>query len=367
MSTPPTRLSSLVSRLSPPIRPSVVSLDAYVPGEQRPVPDLVKLNTNENPYPPSPAVAAALSAFPAAALARYPDPACTALRRRLAELHGCSPENIIVGNGSDEVLRLATRAFTVPGGSIATFDPSYSLYPVLAAAEELTTRRVPLAPGFAWADPTPADLADATLFFLTNPNAPTGVLYPRAAIQTFCESFPGTVLIDEAYADFATGPDSGSWAPYAAASQNTIVCRTLSKSHSLAGLRLGYLVGPRLLIDAVCKLKDSYNIDALAQAIALAALSDLAPMQANTERIRATREATRAALEARGWSVVPSQSNFLFAAPPPSAPPAADIFQSLREKNILVRHFPGPRTGDHLRITIGTGDQMSTLLAALPA
>ena len=351
---------------TPTVRPSVLALEAYVPGEQRPIPDLVKLNTNENPYPPSPAVAAALANFPAAALARYPDPACAALRRRLAELHGCQPENIIVGNGSDEVLRLATRAFTVPGGSVATFDPSYSLYPVLAAAEELSTRRIPLAPGFAWADPDPADLADATLFFLTNPNAPTGVLYPRASIQAFCERFPGTVLIDEAYADFATGPDSGSWAAYAAASTNVLVCRTLSKSHSLAGLRLGYLVGPRPLIDAVYKLKDSYNVDALAQAIALAALTDLAPMQANAARIRATREATRAALESRGWTVVPSHSNFLFAAPPPSTPSAADIFQSLRDKNILVRYFPGPRTGTHLRITIGTDDQMAALLAALP-
>ena len=351
---------------TPTVRPSVLALEAYVPGEQRPIPDLVKLNTNENPYPPSPAVAAALASFPAAALARYPDPACAALRRRLAELHGCQPENIIVGNGSDEVLRLATRAFTVPGGSVATFDPSYSLYPVLAAAEELSTRRTPLAPGFAWADPDPADLADATLFFLTNPNAPTGVLYPRASIQAFCERFQGTVLVDEAYADFATGPDAGSWASYAASSANTIVCRTLSKSHSLAGLRLGYLVGPRHLIDAVYKLKDSYNVDALAQAIALAALSDLAPMQANAARIRATREATRAALESRGWTVVPSHSNFLFAAPPLSAPFAADIFQSLRDKNILVRYFPGPRTGTHLRITIGTDDQMAALLAALP-
>ena len=351
---------------TPTVRPSVLALEAYVPGEQRPIPDLVKLNTNENPYPPSPAVAAALASFPAAALARYPDPTCAALRRRLAELHGCQPENIIVGNGSDEVLRLATRAFTVPGGSVATFDPSYSLYPVLAAAEELSTRRIPLAPGFAWADPDPADLADATLFFLTNPNAPTGVLYPRAAIQAFCERFQGTVLIDEAYADFAIGPDAGSWASYAASSTNTIVCRTLSKSHSLAGLRLGYLVGPCPLIDAVYKLKDSYNVDALAQAIALTALSDLAPMQANAARIRATREATRAALESRGWTVVPSHSNFLFAAPPPSAPSAADIFQSLRDKNILVRYFPGPRTGTHLRITIGTDDQMAALLAALP-
>lgn len=350
---------------TPLIRPSVLALDAYVPGEQRAIPGLVKLNTNENPYPPSPAVAASLASFPAAALGRYPDPTCATLRRRIAEIHGCLPENVFVGNGSDEVLRLATRAFTVPGGSVATFDPSYSLYPVLAAAEELSTRRVPLAPGFAWADPTPADLADATLFFLTNPNAPTGVLYPRAAIQTFCERFQGTVLIDEAYADFATGPDSGSWASYAASSTNVLVCRTLSKSHSLAGLRLGYLVGPRPLIDAMNKLKDSYNVDALAQAIALAALSDLAPMQANTDRIRATREATRAALEARGWAVVPSHSNFLFAAPPPSVPPAAEIFQSLRDKNILVRYFPGPRTGAHLRITIGTDDQMAALLAAL--
>lgn len=355
----------LVTRHSPPvtptIRPAVRALDAYVPGEQRAIPGLVKLNTNENPYPPSPAVARTLASFDADLLNRYPDPACTAIRRRLAEIHACDPDRIFVGNGSDEVLRLVTRTFTAPGGAIATFDPSYSLYPVLAAAEEVSVRRVPLAPDFTWTEP-PADL-DATLFFLANPNAPTGVRYPRSTVEAFCRRFNGTVLIDEAYADFAEGD---GFAAFAAASTNTLVCRTLSKSHSLAGLRLGYLVGPADLVEAVCKIKDSYNVDAIAQAVAFAALSDLAPMQANVRRIRATRERVRAALEARGWTVVPSESNFLFAVPPASGPSAADLFQSLRDRNILVRYFPGPRTGAHLRITVGTDSQMDTLLAALP-
>jgi histidinol-phosphate aminotransferase len=350
---------------SPPIRPSVLALDAYVPGEQRPVPNLVKLNTNENPYPPSPAVAATLSAFPAAALARYPDPACTALRRRLAELHGCSPENIIVGNGSDEVLRLATRAFTLPGGSIATFDPSYSLYPVLAAAEELTTRRVPLAPGFAWADPSPADLADATLFFLTNPNAPTGVLYPDAPVEAFARAFPGTLLVDEAYADFADAETCG--VRLADSLPNVLACRTFSKSWSLAGLRCGYAIGHPDLIGALYKLKDSYNNDRIAQAIALAALSDVPWMRENARKIRATRQRVADALRARGFAVIPSQSNFLFVRPP--APDTADaLFARLREHKILVRHFPAsPLTAPFLRVSIGTDAQMDAFLqASLP-
>ncbi len=341
------------------IRPSVAGLTAYTPGEQPRVAGLVKLNTNENPYPPSPAVAQVLRDFAAESLRLYPDPMCNALRGRIAELAGCAREQVFVGNGSDEVLRLAMRAFTQPGGTVAAFEPTYSLYPVLAAADELKYRTVPLPEDFSWVMP-PADL-DAGLFCLANPNAPTGVFYPLESIRAFCRAFAGVVLIDEAYVDFAGGRDC---LELAKTLPNVLVCRTLSKSYSLAGLRLGWAIGSPELIGALYKLKDSYNVDGLAQAVALAALGDVGWMQTNARRIVATRERVAAGLAERGFRVTPSAANFLWVLPP-AGMPAADLFAQLREKKFLVRYFPGPRTGDFLRITVGSDEQMDALLAAI--
>ena len=344
------------------IRKSVRNLAAYVPGEQPKVDGLIKLNTNENPYPPSPRVADALraAADASADLRLYPDPNATALRRRLGEIHGVDPDRIFVGNGSDEVLRLVVRAFTQDGGRAAMFDPTYSLYPVLCAAEEIAVSQVPLASDFSWRDPLPLLPPDASLFFLTNPNAPTGVLYPDADVEAFARAFPGVLLIDEAYADFADAETSG--VRLAAALPNVLACRTFSKSWSLAGLRCGYAIGAPELIGALYKLKDSYNNDRLAQAIALAALSDVPWMLENARRIRATRERVAAALRARGFAVVPSQTNFLFVRPP-APDTAAALFARLREHKILVRHFPAsPLTAPYLRVSIGTDAQMDAFL-----
>ena len=344
--------------MSPYVRPSVQELEAYAPGEQPQVAGLIKLNTNENPYPPSPAVARALREFAADSLRLYPDPACAALRARLAAQAGVGPENVFVGNGSDEVLRLVMRAFTRPGGAAAAFAPSYSLYPVLAAAEEVGFRTVPLPGDFGWAEP-PA--LDASLFFLANPNAPTGVFYPLPAIEAFCRRFPGVVLVDEAYVDFSGGRNA---LELARKLPNILVARTMSKSFSLAGLRIGWTIGSAALIGALYKLKDSYNVDRLAQAVALAALGDLPWMEANARKIVATRERVAAELEQRGFRVVPSASNFLFVSPPPGQA-AADLFVRLRQAKILVRYFPGGRTGHFLRVSIGTDAQMDAFLAAL--
>jgi histidinol-phosphate aminotransferase len=341
------------------IRPSVQDLTAYTPGEQPKGRGLVKLNTNENPYPPSPAVARALRDFTAETLRLYPDPACSALRERIAQMAGVVPEQVFVGNGSDEVLRLATRAFTRPGGAVAAFEPTYSLYPVLAAAEEVGYRSVPLPDSLGWTEP-PADL-DASLFFLANPNAPTGVFYPVEAIGAFARRFPGVVLVDEAYVDFAGGRDGLALAKER---PNVLVCRTVSKSFSLAGLRIGYAIGDAGLVGALSKLKDSYNVDRLAQAVAWAALGDVPWMQDNVRRIVATRERVAAELDRRGFRVVPSAANFLFVEPP-AGTGAADLFAELRTKNILVRYFPGGRTGAFLRVSIGTDAEMDTFLAAL--
>ena len=345
--------------MSPYVRPSVQELEAYAPGEQPQVAGLIKLNTNENPYPPSPAVARALREFATDSLRLYPDPAFAALRERLAALAGVGPENVFVGNGSDEVLRLVMRAFTRPGGAAAAFEPSYSLYPVLAAAEEVGFRTVSLPDGFGWTEP-PADL-DASLFFLANPNAPTGVFYPLPAIEAFCRRFPGVVLVDEAYVDFSGGQDA---LELARRLPNVLVARTMSKSFSLAGLRIGWTIGSADLIGALYKLKDSYNVDRLAQAVALAALGDLPWMQANARKIVATRERVAAELKQRGFRVVPSASNFLFVEPS-AGRSAARLFADLREKKILVRYFPGGRTGAYLRVSIGTDAQMDAFLAAI--
>ncbi len=346
------------------IAQSVRALVPYTPGEQPRDARVVKLNTNENPYPPSPRVAQVLAGFDLDRLRRYPDPVFTELRAKIAARDGAEPACVFVGNGSDEVLTLMARAFVDDGEAIGSCDPSYSLYKTLAAIRNVPFVPSPLADDFTWRPPVVADPATGrpvALFLLTNPNAPTSIRYPRETVAAFAKTFPGVVVVDEAYADFAddtcmplaTAPDNA----------NVVVMRTLSKSFSLAGLRLGYCVGPADLIEALYKVKDSYNVDALAQAVAAAALDDLGWMRTNVARVKATRAAATATLRARGWDVPDSQTNFLFARP--AHRPAAEIFEALRARHVYVRYFPGPRTGDRLRITVGTDADMATLLSAL--
>lgn len=338
------------------IRAAVQQLHAYVPGEQPKDAGVIKLNTNENPYPPSPRVVEALKTFDAERLRLYSDPVCSAVRVCVAKMHGCKPENIFVGNGSDEVLALCARAFPERSGTIGYFDPSYSLYPVLAAIEGVATKPVVLPDDFGWKTP-PADGSD--LFFLTNPNAPTSLLFAKKHIEAFCASFRGVVLIDEAYVDFA--PEH--CADLALSLPNVLVARTLSKSYSLAGLRLGYAIGPAPLIDALFKIKDSYNVSMLSQHLGLAALNDPDSFSENIAKILATRARVTTALRERGWQVLDSATNFLWSRPPRK--PAAEVFELLRSKKVFVRYFPGERTKNYLRITIGTDAQMDALLAVL--
>ncbi|MEI6211555.1 MAG: histidinol-phosphate transaminase [bacterium] len=340
------------------IAQNVAALDAYTPGEQPQECGIIKLNTNENPYPPSPQVTAALAAFSAERLRLYPDPRAMALRRRVAEIHACRVEQVFVGNGSDEILALTTRAFVENDGRIGYFTPSYSLYPVLADIRGASRCPVELGPDFAWR--MPADVR-ASLFLLTTPNAPTAIQYDRGLVTAFCRGFNGVVLLDEAYADFA--PDNFMDLALAPANTNTLVMRTFSKSFSLAGLRLGYVIGPEPLIAAIDKIKDSYNLDMLTQTVGLAALNDLPHMRGNVCRIQATRGRLTEALRARGYHVLPSATNFLFARPPDGN--ARAVFDRLREQKIFVRYFPGPRTGEFLRITVGTDVEIDALLAAL--
>ncbi|MCL1857439.1 MAG: histidinol-phosphate transaminase [Kiritimatiellaeota bacterium] len=331
----------------------------YTPGEQSKDRQFIKLNTNENPYPPSPAVGAALAALNPETLRLYPDPSCAAFREKLAALFGCAADNILVANGSDEALRLCSDAFVENDGAIGYFDPSYSLYPVLAAMRGVPGRPVSLWPEMIWKMP---EGYAAPLFFLANPNAPTGMRFEKARVAAFCKDFPGVVVIDEAYADFAreNALDLALTLP------NVLVCRTLSKSYSLAGLRLGFLVGSTALIQALYKLKDSYNIDRIALTLAEAAVADQAHKDANVRHIIATRERVATELCARGWGVCPSETNFLWCRPP-AGQNAAAVFTALREKSIIVRYWDAPHLDAYLRITVGTDSQMDALLANIEA
>lgn len=337
-------------------RRAVQTMRPYVPGEQLEGPDVIKLNTNENPYAPSPAVAAVLNQYAIDTLRRYPDPEARALRASIASLHKVSAERVIVGNGSDQLLALCLRAFVERDQKVGYFDPSYSLYPVLAAVDELAVRPVALAEDFSWH--MPKDYS-AALFFLTNPNAPTSLLFPKDQVRAFCNRFNGVVVIDEAYVDFA----ERDCMDLARTLDNVLVLRTFSKSFSLAAIRLGYAVGARPLIEALSKIKDSYNVDLITQQIGLAALSDLDTMRTNTARIIATRERLSTALTERGWSVFASQTNFIWTRPPRE--PARALFEYLRSQHILVRFFDAERLRDYLRISIGTDAEMELLLACL--
>ncbi len=343
-------------------RPSLVAahvqkLEAYTPGEQPKAKNVVKLNTNENPYPPSPACAKVLANFDLDHLRRYPDPVFAALRDALAKLNRTTPDRVFVGNGSDEVLSLAARAFVEDDESIGSLDPSYSLYKTLAAI-----RNVPWI-GIEGLPQLPhLFTVHCSLFTLTNPNAPTGTFREVADIAAFAKKFPGVVLVDEAYADFAR--DNCMRLATAPKNRNVIVMRTFSKSYSLAGLRVGYCVGPKPLIDALYKIKDSYNVDALAQSVALAAVKDQKWMKANVAKVVKTRAWFTKDLRARGWDVPDSESNFVFAKPP--APmKAAALFEELKKHNVFVRYFKGVRTKERLRITIGTDQEMKRLLGCL--
>lgn len=336
---------------------SVQRLEAYTPGEQPKAKDAIKLNTNENPYPPSPKCAAVLKSFDLDRLRRYPDPVFADLREALAKLNGTKAENIFIGNGSDEVLSIAAKTFVENDERIGSLDPSYSLYKTLAAIRDVKWTGI----GREELCAKSKKLRKVSLFLLTNPNAPTGILTPPKEVAAFARGFGGVVIVDEAYADFAA--ENCMALATKRGNRNVMVMRTFSKSYSLAGLRVGYCVGPKALIDAMYKVKDSYNVDAVAQAVALAAVKDQRWMRANVAKVVKTRGWFTKELGKRGWDVLPSDSNFVFARP--FGITAAKLFDALRGRHIFVRYFSGPKTGDRLRVTIGTDTQMKKLLKAI--
>ncbi|WP_251977487.1 histidinol-phosphate transaminase [Salinicola avicenniae] len=342
--------------------PAVRALTPYVPGEQ-PREKLIKLNTNENPYPPSPAVERVLQQFPIDHLRRYPDPESFALRETLAEVHGVGPEQVFVGNGSDEVLALAFQAFFCQPKPLLLPAISYSFYPVYCKLYDIAYRTVALDD--RWQISLEAFDVDNGGVVFANPNAPTGHGHGRDAIAGLLNRITDSVvLVDEAYVDF--GGESA--VPLIADHPNLLVTGTLSKSRSLAGLRVGYAIGSRELIEGLERVKNSFNsypIDMLASDVAIASLKDGAHFQACCERVMTTREWTRTQLESLGFEVLPSQTNFLFTRH--TSYSGASIFSGLRERGILVRHFDKDGLSDFLRISIGTDDEMQSLVEALLA
>jgi histidinol-phosphate aminotransferase len=327
-------------------------MSGYVPGEQPQDKRYIKLNTNENPYPPSPQVMAALKGFDPERLRLYPDPVASELCEVAAGLQGLERSWVIAGNGSDDLLTLALRTYVDQGGAIACFEPSYSLYPVLAQIQGARTLEIPLTEDFQIPENAVELAGEATLLFLTRPNAPTGTCCDLQRVEKICQEFAGIVWIDEAYADFA----SDNCLDFVRRHANVIVSRTVSKSYSLAGVRLGLAYAQPQRIAEMLKVKDSYNVNMLTQVIGLAALQDQAYQQETVGRIRRTRERVRAQLQELGFEVGPSEANFLFAKSPV---PAAELVAELRHQGILVRYFPGKRTGEFLRITIGTETDMA--------
>jgi histidinol-phosphate aminotransferase len=351
------------------VRPLVHGLHAYVPGEQPKIKGLIKLNTNENPYPPSPKVLRAVKAAVDGRLRLYPNPTAEKVREALAKMHRCSPDNIIVGNGSDELLALAVKCFVEPAGVKATrgltevvqyFTPSYSLYPVLADIAGVKTNPVPLAQDFVIPEKKPASWkSNAALTLVTTPNAPSGRGYSTVELDKLCRTMRGVVVLDEAYVDFA----KENAMELALKHRHVLVSRTFSKAYSLCFQRVGYFVGTPELISALHKIRDSYNVNGLGQVAALETLADLAYYRANFKKVIATRKRLSAELAKLGFSVLPSESNFIFARPPKF--PAEQWLGKLRDKKVLVRWFRYPETKDFLRITIGTDAEANALLRAV--
>jgi|SRR4051794_3245347 histidinol-phosphate aminotransferase len=339
----------------------VHGLQPYVPGEQPRMADLVKLNTNESPLGPSPRALDAVRAEAAESLRLYPDPAATALREALAAYHHVKPAQVFVGNGSDEVLAHAFAALLKHEAPLLFPDITYSFYPVYCRLFGIIHQTVPLD------DAMQIRLAGydrpAGAIILANPNAPTGIALPRAAIAALLDRHPDKpVVIDEAYVDF--GAETAI--PLVASHPNLLVVQTMSKSRALAGLRVGYAIGDTALIEGLTRVKDSFNSYPLgrpAQAGAIASLQDEAYFQHSRATVIESRKRLARGLEALGFDVLPSAANFVFARHP--AHGGGDLAAKLRHQAVLVRHFSGPRVSACLRITVGTDQQIHRLLAAL--
>jgi histidinol-phosphate aminotransferase len=339
-----------------PIRDSVRQTPAYVPGEQPQTTDFIKLNTNENPYAPPARIFEGLAAE-LEKVRLYPDPVSTQLRKAAAAVFGVEVNQILAGNGSDDILNIALRTFVNPGETVAFLDLTYSLYETIAAVHGAVIKKIPTDDQFELTGPVLCP--EAKLIFLASPNPPKGKELNREFLRQTCQQAQGIVLIDEAYGDFS---DQDHW-DFLKEFDNVIISRTLSKSYSLAGMRVGLAIAAPGLIAEMDKVRDSYNLDRLAQSLGTAALQAHGEFLPFWQKIRATRSRLIEALRTLGFEVCDSDANFVFAAPQWCL--AADLYQDLKARKILVRYFSNPRIANYLRITVGTDTEIDHLLTAI--
>jgi histidinol-phosphate aminotransferase len=343
----------------PAFQPHIERMAGYVPGEQPRSGGFVKLNTNENPYPPSPRVLEAIAAALNDRLRLYPDPVATHFRQTAARRHGVAPDMIMSGNGSDDLLTIITRAFAGPGGLVVYPSPSYILYRTLAELQDARVVEVPFAPDWSL-EPAAFAISGARVSFVANPNSPSGTSLSPAAVAALAERLEGPLVVDEAYVDFA----ETHCVELVARCPNVIVTRSFSKGYSLAGLRLGYLIARPEVVAELIKVKDSYNCDALSQIGGAAALEDQAYLAETRGKILATRRRLTGAVRGMGYHVPESQANFVWCT---GGPPAAEIYEALKAQKILVRLMRYPGHPDGLRITVGTDAEIDLLLERLRA
>ena len=349
-------------------RPDIDRIEGYVPGEQPQESGWIKLNTNENPHPPSPRVIEAIEAAARGRLNIYPDPLSTKLRRRIGELFGVDPDGVLPGNGSDECLTILMRTFVDPGELVAYPYPSYILYETLADIQGARHERIRLNPDWSWNRATTAEVVRRSKIVLVpNPNSPSGNRWSDEDVLALVP--PGGVLVlDEAYGDFCDRPHQAELLR-SAAGRSIVITRTLSKSYSLAGIRFGFILADPALVHGMRKVKDSYNCDTISLAAASAAIDDQEWMQTNADRIRRTRGRLTEALRKLGFEVVDSQANFVWATHPAGNHQAT--YQRLKDRRILVRYMKFPDAGpagelvDGLRITVGTDEEIDRFLETL--
>ena len=343
------------------VRPTVRAMAGYVPGEQPGAGErVVKLNTNENPFPPSPKVMQAIQQIEPEQLRRYPNATADAFRCAAAEVLGVTQDMILAGNGSDDVLAVAIMTFCSPGDTLAYPHPTYSLYPVLAELDEVKTAEVPWER--EWSLPIDALLATkARAIFLANPNAPSATFVSPQKIEELCKEFSGVVLIDEAYVDFA----DDNCLPLLRDHDNIVITRTLSKAYSLAGLRFGYAVARPEVIREMNKARDSYPCDAVSVTAATAAILDQDYARKTWEHVRSERQRLSSELTQMGWKILPSHANFIYAICPDGR--GKDAYLGLKRQGILVRHFDKPGLSDKLRITVGTSQENNALIGGIKA
>ena len=343
-------------------RKNIAALAGYVPGEQPRDKNVIKLNTNENPYPPSPRVLAALRKATSRSLRLYPEPLADSLRAVAATVYGVKPENILAGNGSDEILSIIMRSFVGSQDRVALPVPTYSLYDTLIAIQQGERITVDYPPDFS----VPEALAsqNAALTFLCNPNSPSGTLVPLQDIERLARAVSGILVIDEAYVDFAES-ERASTLPLVRHFPNLVVLRTFSKSFSLAGMRIGLAFASEEIISGMMKVKDSYNLNRLSLVAATAALRDMPWTTRNIRRIQQSRRQLSAGLRKMGFYVYPSHANFLMARKKEQN--LKDVYEKLKSKKILVRYFDVRGLQDSLRITVGTPQEIRALLKEMKA